>query len=121
MYQGVHCELHRGAGAERPDVENLRGQRVEDRPGALERRRVAADHDRELALLDGGHASRHRRVEERGAGRRHGLADATDGVRRDRAHLEDDVVRAGGLRGAVLAEIGREHGLVVGQTAEHHV
>ena len=55
---------------------------------ALERGGVAADHERELTLLDGDGAARDRCVEERRAARGRRLSEAARGARAHRAHLE---------------------------------
>ena len=61
---GVHGELHRGAGPERTEVEDRLRQRLERRARPLEVGRVAADHDRQLPGLRRRGRAAHRRVEE---------------------------------------------------------
>ena len=110
------------AGPERPEVEDPAREAVEDRAGALEVVRLAADHDRQLArrasttTLPETGASRMPR-----AARPDGRRDRPDRVGQDRAHVDRD--RAGPQAGgdAVRAVEQVAHGGVVGDHRDDDV
>src|SRR6266511_4197521 len=63
--------LHEHGLAVAADVDDLGADRLQDRPDPVEHLGLAADHDRELAAFQGGHAARDRAVEHGGAGGGH--------------------------------------------------
>ncbi len=108
-------------GAAVTDMHDLLAEQIEERPHALEHRRLAADHDRQRrgdgALLTAGDRS----IEHVDAVQRQTLRQRTRHFRRDGAHVDED--RAGGkpFGQAVRAE---GHLLDVGSGGndrEHHL
>src|SRR3954447_22507808 len=101
---GVVDELDALALADRPARDHELAHRVEQRPGALEVRRLAAHHDRERAVLGLGRGAGHGGVEEGEAARAELVADRPGVGGGDRAHVDAERPRLGSGGGAVLAE-----------------
>ena len=93
------------AGAGGADVHDALGvaDGIEHRAHALERRRVAADHDRQRAVDGADLAAAHRRVEHRHAPGGGLLRQLPGDGRRDRAHVDDDAALPHGLEYAAGA------------------
>ena len=90
----VDRDLHRQREAVVADVRHARADVVEQRLGAIERAFLAADHDRELALLQGDDAARHRRVDHLGALAADFRRQRPAHRRADRAHVDEQLTSA---------------------------
>ena len=114
--------LHRVSGAERAGAKELRAHRLQDRPGAHDRRLVVSTHhDGERAILRFRHAARHRRIHEHDAapGERGAELPGAGGV--GRAHVDDQRLRRERPRNAAFAEQRVAHDLAGRQHGHHDV
>ena len=115
--QGVVDQLDHRPVALRAHVHDQLAERVEDRLGALEVARLAADHDGERAVLGPRPRTRDGRVEKRGAALvPEALGDRPRGTRRDRGHVDRQIDDRQALRRPVAAE---QHVLQLGRVREH--
>src|SRR6266571_4906713 len=87
-HEEIRGELGETGVADRADMHEALGDRLEHRTAALGERGVAADEDRAVALGHHRRRAAHRRVEEADAAGGGRLAERTRERRRDGAHLE---------------------------------
>ncbi len=102
-------ELGHLARARRAHIGDAFAEMIEERPRALEGDALAAHHNRERALDSAGLAAGDRRVEIIDAGAREARGDRALGVRRDRAHVDDELTRrsAGSICATTCFDVGR--------------
>ena len=107
----VGRDLHHEREAVVTDVRHLRADVVEDRLDLVERRLVAADHHRQLSLLQRDDAARHGGVDHVAAFLAHFRGERAADRGTHRAHVDDDLA---GRHGAEQAVGSVHHGFVGG-------
>src|SRR5215213_7496330 len=115
MNQRVHDQLHGGAGADIPHVEDRLRERLEHWPGPIKRIVISTDHHSESARLYGRDASRNRRIDQDRALLHDQRTQASYGRWGNCAEIAHDSARLHARNQATVAEIRRCYCRIVGE------